>query len=93
MDYRGLEVMEFLSAYFLSPGSVIVALLTVVFLVHQSWPHLFHRNKTYQLSGESITVNDEDNLTVSKEPDVPEEWWSSREVFELERRAIFSKVR
>jgi hypothetical protein len=83
--------MELLSAYFVSPGSVIVALLTLIFLAHQSLPYLSHRKKTYQLSDPEVDY--EDNLTVSKEPEVPEGWWSSREVFELERRAIFSKVR
>ncbi|GLI80805.1 hypothetical protein PoHVEF18_009162 [Penicillium ochrochloron] len=87
--YRGLKIMELLSAYFVSPGSVIVALLTLIFLAHQSWPYLSHRKKTYQLSDPEVDY--EDNLAVSKEPEVPEGWWSSREVFELERRAIFSK--
>lgn len=85
--------MELLSAYFLSPGSVIVALLTLIFLARQSWPYLSDRRKNYHLSAELSEVDDEDHLTVSKEPEVPEGWWSSREVFELERRAIFSKVR
>ena len=85
--------MELLTAYFLSPGSVIVALLTLIFLAHQSWPYLFYQKKTYSISEESTKARDGDNLTVSKEPEVPEGWWSSREVFELERRAIFSKVR
>lgn len=85
--------MEFLSAYLLSPTSVIIALLTVLFLAHQSWPHLSRPKKSYQISGQSPKVDDTHNLAVSKEPDVPEGWWSGREVFELERRAIFSKVR
>lgn len=85
--------MELLSAYFLSPGSVIVALLTLIFLARQSWPYLSDRKKNYQRSAELSEVDDEDHLTVSKEPEVPEGWWSSRGVFELERRAIFSKVR
>ncbi|KAF3400108.1 Biphenyl dioxygenase subunit alpha [Penicillium rolfsii] len=91
LDDRGIEFMEFLSAYFLSPGSVIVALLTLIFLAHQSWPRLRYQKKACQFSGELSEVNDEDNLNVSKEPEVPEGWWSSREVFELERRGIFSK--
>lgn len=85
--------MELLSTYFLAPGSVIVALLTLIFLARQSWPYLSYRKKTYQLSGELTEVDDAHHLTVSKESEVPEGWWSSREVFELERRAIFSKVR
>lgn len=85
--------MEFIGAYILSPSSVIIALLTVVFLVHQSWPRLSRPKKTLQLSTESSRVNDTDSLTVSKEPELPEGWWSGRDVFELERRAIFSKVR
>lgn len=82
--------MEFLSAYLLTPSSVIVALLTVLFLTHQSWTHL---SRSKKISSRSSKVDDTYNLVVSKEPDVPEGWWSGREVFELERRAIFSKVR
>lgn len=29
---------------------------------------------------------------VSKESDFPENWWTGKDVWELERRAIFSKV-
>lgn len=92
VHYRGLRIMEFLNAYLLSPGSIIVALSTVIFLVHQSWPHLSRPKKGFQVSNEASGVDSASSLAVSKEPEVPEGWWSGREVFELERRAIFSKV-
>ncbi|KUM64801.1 hypothetical protein ACN42_g2291 [Penicillium freii] len=39
----------------------------------------------------AITSLNNSDLTVSKEPEIPE-WWSGREVFELERRALFSQT-
>lgn len=82
--------MDFIHAYLLSPGSILVAVVTVVFLVNGSWPL---RQKQDKIA--SLAVSDHDssgNLSVSKEPDVPEGWYQSQEVFELERRALFSKV-
>jgi hypothetical protein len=45
-------------------------------------------------SGTSTHVTSVDPLlpTVSKESDFPDSWWTGDEVFELEKRAIFSKV-
>ncbi len=39
-----------------------------------------------------ITSVDPLQPSVSKESDFPDSWWTGDEVFELERRAIFSKV-
>jgi hypothetical protein len=48
----------------------------------------------YPDSGTSTHVTSVDPLlpTVSKESDFPDSWWTGDEVFELEKRAIFSKV-
>src|SRR5204863_460988 len=44
--------------------------------------------------GASIHITSVDPLlpTVSKESDFPDSWWTGDEIFELEKRAIFSKV-
>ncbi|KAJ6002939.1 Aromatic-ring-hydroxylating dioxygenase alpha subunit [Penicillium sp. IBT 35674x] len=81
--------MDFIYAYILSPGSILVVVVTVVFLVNGSWPLRQKQDKITNLA-----VQDRDssaNISVSKEPDVPEGWYQSQEVFELERRALFSK--
>ncbi|KAJ5560154.1 Aromatic-ring-hydroxylating dioxygenase alpha subunit [Penicillium frequentans] len=81
--------MDFIHAYLLSPGSILVAVVTVVFLVNGSWPFRPKQDKIANLA-----VPDHDSsghLSVSKEPDAPEGWYQSQEVFELERRALFSK--
>ncbi|KAJ5166336.1 uncharacterized protein N7482_005117 [Penicillium canariense] len=83
--------MECLDAYVLSPGPLIVTLLTLAFLVNQAWPLFSRQKKNYQLSDSKVINDDHNNLTVSKEPEVPGGWWSGRDVFELERRALFSK--
>ncbi|OQD98531.1 hypothetical protein PENSOL_c009G00619 [Penicillium solitum] len=78
--------------YLASPASILVALVTIIFLLHRAWPHL-SQTKTDKFT-DSITITSLNNsdLTVSKEPEVPEGWWSGREVFELERRALFSQT-
>lgn len=78
--------------YLASPASILVALVTIIFLLHRAWPHL-SQTKTDKLAGSiGITSLNNPDLTVSKEPEIPEGWWSGREVFELERRALFSQV-
>lgn len=85
--------MDFVNAYFLSsPASVFVAVVTVAFLLNQAWPRLFRPKQMEKLIPTPTLDGTTSSLTVSKEPEVPEGWWSSREVFELERRALFSKV-
>jgi hypothetical protein len=85
--------MEFLNAYLLSPGSIIVAVVTGIFFIHQSWQRFSRPKRTSQNSDRFSKKHESASLTVSKEPEVPDGWWSGRDVFELERRAIFSKVR
>lgn len=85
--------MDFVNAYSWSPSSIVVALVTAAFLVNQAWPRLFRQKKTYPLTDDQISgIGQIPHLTVSKEPEVPEGWWSDPDVFELERRALFSQV-
>lgn len=83
--------MDFIHAYLLSPGSILVAVVTVVFLVNGSWP--LRQKQKDKFANHAVSDHDSSGgLSVSKEPDVPEGWYHSPEVFELERRALFSKV-
>ncbi|KAJ5147903.1 hypothetical protein N7526_001255 [Penicillium atrosanguineum] len=80
--------MDLVNAYFFSsPASVFVAVVTFAFLAVQAWP----RKQTDKISYLSTTDEGASDFSVSKEPEVPEGWWSKREVFELERRGLFSK--
>ncbi|KAJ5718319.1 hypothetical protein N7488_003965 [Penicillium malachiteum] len=83
--------MNILNAY-LSPGSVLVAIATLAFLVNGAWARLFRKKQTDNTGHLPPSVEPGNgDIAVSKEPEVPRGWWDSREVFELERRAIFSK--
>lgn len=75
--------------FFSSPASVFVAVVTVAFLLNQARAR---KNQPTKLASPSIPNDSSSGPTVTKEPEVPAGWWSSREVFELERRALFSKV-
>lgn len=85
--------MDLIDVFYLfsSPASIFVAVVAITFLLHQAWPHL-----SKQPDEPIPTTPPEDDslhLTVTKEPEIPDDWWTSGEVFELERRALFSKVR
>ncbi|KAJ5714788.1 uncharacterized protein N7483_011969 [Penicillium malachiteum] len=83
--------MDILDAY-LSPGSILVAIATLAFFVNGAWAQLFQKKQTDNTGHLNPSVEPGDgDIAVSKEPEVPGGWWDSREVFELERRAIFSK--
>lgn len=86
--------MDFVDAYFFSsPASVFVAVVTLAFLANQAWPRLSRQKQNDKLTYASIADSYQtSDLSVSKEPEIPEGWWSSREVFEIERRALFSQV-
>ncbi|KAJ5757358.1 uncharacterized protein N7511_006052 [Penicillium nucicola] len=83
--------MESTQSYLpISPGSALVALVTVVFLLRRVWPRLYEQKKNSKLAV-PIENDQRSDLAVSKEPEVPEGWWSDLDVFELERRALFSQ--
>ncbi|KAJ5663291.1 hypothetical protein N7507_004022 [Penicillium longicatenatum] len=82
--------MDFIHAYLLSPGSILVAVVTAIFLANGSWP--LPKNKTDKVANLALSDHDSSgDLSVTKEPEIPEGWYHSQEVFELERRALFSK--
>ncbi|KAJ5919046.1 Aromatic-ring-hydroxylating dioxygenase alpha subunit [Penicillium verhagenii] len=81
--------MDFVHASLLSPGSILVAVVTVVFLLIRAWPLPPKKDKLATLATSDHVPSR--HVSVSKEPDVPEGWYRSQEVFELERRALFSK--
>lgn len=78
--------------YFSSPSSALVALLTIAFLIHRAWPRFVQPRLSDKLAHSTPDPTIDSDLAVSKEPEVPEGWWSSRDVFELERRGLFSQV-
>ncbi|KAJ5778866.1 hypothetical protein N7457_006586 [Penicillium paradoxum] len=75
-----------------SPGSIAVALVTIAFLLHRAWPRLFPRKSDKIIETVPAGLYNPAGLAVSKEPELPEGWWTGQEVFELERRALFSKT-
>lgn len=75
------------------PVPIIVALLAGVFFLRHAWSHSFSE-KQYQrtkLPEETQTASGESE-SVSKESDFPADWYTGKNVYEVERRAIFSKV-
>ena len=82
---------------------MIIALLAGGFFLHRVWGNsLFNANflqSNSKLPTEDIafqtqgTVKEEAPAqVVSKESDFPANWWTGKEIFDLERRALFSKV-
>ncbi|PKX95915.1 putative iron-sulfur cluster-binding protein [Aspergillus novofumigatus IBT 16806] len=76
-----------------SPTPILVALLTAIVFLCRAWPRGIHP-KTL-LIGQSEPVPQvpeaDDAQAVSKESDFPEIWLNSNDIFQLERRAVFSK--
>ncbi|KAJ5180182.1 Aromatic-ring-hydroxylating dioxygenase alpha subunit [Penicillium capsulatum] len=81
--------MEFLDAYFFSSGPILVALVTVVFLLQHAWPRL--SGQKTNVKDTTFGNNQAEGISVSKEPEIPDGWWTERAVFDLERRALFSQ--
>ncbi|KAL1970261.1 hypothetical protein VTN77DRAFT_5421 [Rasamsonia byssochlamydoides] len=81
-----------------SPLSSFLALLTVLAMVLGGsylyrTQHLSRsRNRPQQLQQEQTAKHQESSATVFKESEFPDNWWTGKEVFELEKRAIFSKT-
>lgn len=83
------------------PVPVLVAVLAGAFFLHRAWTHSLLGTKT-KLPTENTTsypstrqpVKPESQTTegVGKESDFPADWWTGKGVYELERRAVFSKV-
>ena len=85
--------MESTQTYlFFSPSSVLVAFVTLAFLIHRAWPRFVQPGQSDKVPQSTSNSTIESDLAVSKEPEIPEGWWASRDVFELERRGLFSQV-
>lgn len=80
--------------------SVLALLVSVAYLLHKA-SLLSQNSDTQLLSRKKGSGKDEARpsaaaktiqSTVSKESDFPGNWWTGKDIFDLERRAIFSKV-
>ncbi|THC99627.1 hypothetical protein EYZ11_000894 [Aspergillus tanneri] len=92
---------SFNAVFPVAPAPMLVALLAGIVFLYRAWRHLsiignlqLHptKSKTFDPATKPDAVKDEAH-NVSKEPDFPADWWTGKNVFELERRAIFSKVK
>lgn len=84
--------MDILQAYVFSPASILIGVASVALLLNGAWPRLYRRKQLDELDEALFAANVPQSPTVSKEPEVPAGWWGGGEEFELERRALFSKV-
>lgn len=92
--------MDFLSQTV--PVPALVALLAGLFFLHRAWTHLLPSAKSKTPLDATLTSEEPASLdtepqkaasqTVYKESEFPANWWSGESVYELERRAVFSKV-
>ncbi|KAJ5475792.1 hypothetical protein N7475_001521 [Penicillium sp. IBT 31633x] len=80
------------TVFLASPGSIIVAVITIVFILRRTWPLLFRPKADRTTEPTATQASSNPSLVVSKEPELPEGWWTGRDVFELERRALFSQT-
>lgn len=97
--------MELLGLLPTIPVPMIVALLAGIFFLHRAWGSSLLSTKVLQTESKLPTediatqtqtpdpASDESTAqAVSKESDFPANWWAGKGIFELERRAVFSKV-
>lgn len=76
------------------PTLTLVTLLTAFFFLYRAWLRaVYPKTPLIGRSELFLHVPEADNTqAVSKESDFPENWLNSNDIFELERRAVFSKV-
>lgn len=86
--------MDALNSY--TPAPVLVAIMTLLFFFYRARPYLFlpDNKKLCHDESERTSHIPQPGLSqaVSKESEFPEAWFVGNDIFELERRAIFSKV-
>ncbi|KNG90175.1 iron-sulfur cluster-binding protein [Aspergillus nomiae NRRL 13137] len=87
-----------MEAFTFPTAPTLLALLAGIAFLYRFWPHtststskLVNLGK-YETLDTNTDVTEEENRGVSKESDFPAGWWVSKDVFELEKRAIFSKT-
>ncbi|QRD84175.1 iron-sulfur cluster-binding protein [Aspergillus flavus] len=86
-----------MEAFIFPTAPTLLALLAGIAFLYRFWPHNLTSNpklsnpKTSDTLSSIPDVAKEENCGVSKESDFPAGWWVSKDVFELEKRAIFSK--
>lgn len=87
-----------MEAFTLLTAPTLLALLAGIAFLYRFWPYtststskLVNLGK-YETLDTITDVTEEENRGVSKESNFPAGWWVSKDIFELEKRAIFSKV-
>ncbi|KAE8142190.1 hypothetical protein BDV38DRAFT_278364 [Aspergillus pseudotamarii] len=85
-----------MEAFIFPTAPTLLALLAGIAFLYRFWPHsstpapkLLNPEKSVTL-GPTPDVTEDENRGVSKESDFPAGWWVSKDVFELEKRAIFN---
>lgn len=80
------------------PVPALVALLAGLFFLHRAWARLqpstkgkIPKTNLAEPAGSDAGPQDA-SQAVDKESEFPADWWSGEGVYELERRAVFSKV-
>lgn len=83
-----------------APTPVLVAFLAGLIFLYRSWPHLsirdkqpLHAGRAKPTSADADAAEQDEVSAVSKESEFPTDWWVGKQTYELERRALFSKVR
>ncbi|RAH66673.1 putative iron-sulfur cluster-binding protein [Aspergillus aculeatinus CBS 121060] len=80
-----------------STAPLVVGLLVGLALLYQTWTRSFLQTyfkyppRSTKLPSPEPSLEHEETIAVSKEPDYPADWWTGSSTYELERRAIFSK--
>jgi hypothetical protein len=78
----------------ISPTPILVALLTAIVFICRAWPRGTYPKTLFigQSEPSPQVSRVDDTQAVCKESDFPENWLNSNDIFQLERRAVFSKV-